>query len=1275
MNQMKRIISTLLAVVMLLGSFTVFSTVGVSAAADDSDKVIQNTYVKTVYNTPEEKLATMKKAFTRGNYELYVDEVSGEVATKDLRTGDILFTNPYDVGASKGSVGTKSQLMSQIIVQYEDITTGEGDPLYSFPEAAMREQVKVLNIKNGVRVEYTIGQEATRKLVPRRISMANFDKMIKAPLEQAVSQEIISSWILEKFMANYKPESLANKRTQKLKDQALKKYPVLEKMDIYVFDEDPTSVQVNFCETYIKNFCDDYTFEQMEADHAETGYTEKEEKFPLFKMALEYNLTDNGVKVTLPCNGLRYDMASYNLENISVLPYMGAGNSHNSGYNFFPDGAGELFDFEKLNNGFPTFISAQVYGADFAYHQLNTATDNSQKAVRYPVYGTISEEILHTFSYESPVYLDDKQTTPDHYEPVTVTISNTVVQYENIEQYVEDLGGRLMPGGISVESRKRGFVAIIESGESLARIETCHPGLSSDYNYMRNYFNPKPKDSYDIADSLSVGGTSSQWTVVSDRKYTGNIVINYQMLTDKDVAAKVDDPNYTSYDTTWFGMAEAYRDYLVKKGTLTPLDDSKLQENIPLYMEVFGAVETQEQIATIPVDVMTPLTTFDNIITMYTELSDAGIKNINFKMTGFANGGLGMSTVPASLDWEENVGGAAGFRALVKKAAAINSVTGEHIGLYPDFDFAYIENDTWFDSTTLDEDAIRTIDNRYSSKRLYSSTDQSYVGFYQLAVSPSRYSKFYEELLENYGEYGLKSMSVASIGSALNSDFDEDEPYNREDSKNYTAQAFADIKNAGYSLMTESANAYTWGYVDHILNMDLDSSRHIKASASVPFLGVVLHGFIQFTGTPFNEEGDVEYAMLRALENGASLYFILSYQNTSELKEFETLSQYYSVRYDIWKNDVISYYHELNGLLKDVQNKIIIDHKFLTGKRVLDVDELEAELEEQLKNAFDKENAIQDALITEQVLKIANAWKAAENAYSNIKDILEEMAELNEQIAANKKSLVDKASKLVGEVEDALELMEPRVDAETGEVIDPQPAAQAAKNLIAHLSSMRTTTTDILKASAKIDVLYNQGLALLETVANSATIIEESDLDPSIKTRMADAVRDYYAEALDAFQNGIIDSQNVRQHEAAATLRDQYKAYVTEGNSDYVVDIAVNSLAVIGTQSSDPIKNADLLAACEFVMFTAEDLVEEGKLREEDKDIGLDDKDQDDSENKFLVDNNQIVMVTYGDRDMHTHLKREYKSFILNYNNYAVVVEYEGIVYTIPRGGYVVLYH
>ena len=435
-------------------------------------------------------------------------------------------------------------------------------------------------------------------------------------------------------------------------------------------------------------------------------------------------------------------------------------------------------------------------------------------------------------------------------------------------------------------------------------------------------------------------------------------------------------------------MAESYRDYLVKNGQLSDqLTENDVKEDLPLYIEVFGALKTKETIATIPVWVMTPLTTFENVLTMYNELSNAdrGVKNINFKLTGFANGGM-YSTMPYNLKWEENVGGSEEFKKLVLEARKINAkVDGSHLGLYPDFDFAYVQSDDTFDGMTLKKDAVKTLDNRYTQYRYYDASIQNFVGFYKLAISPARYSYFYEELISNYKKYGLQSMSVGSLGNALNSDFDEDDPYNREQSKELTQQALADIKNKGYNLMTDGGNSYTWAYVDHILNVELDSSRYLISSATVPFIGSVLHGYVQFAGAPINEEGDVNYAILRAIENGAGLYFILSYQNTTKLKEDAHLSEYYSIRYDIWLEDVAKYYNRLNTVLKDVQTKVIIGHEFLVGERVLDLDELEADIANRLENALGEQDKIQNNLSTSEAVAVAEAWNMLYNADSIMK--------------------------------------------------------------------------------------------------------------------------------------------------------------------------------------------------------------------------------------------------------------------------------------------------
>ena len=59
---------------------------------------------------------------------------------------------------------------------------------------------------------------------------------------------------------------------------------------------------------------------------------------------------------------------------------------------------------------------------------------------------------------------------------------------------------------------------------------------------------------------------------------------------------------------------------------------------------------------------------------------------------------------------------------------------------------------------------------------------------------------------------------------------------------------------------------------------------------------------------------------------------------------------------------------------------------------------------------------------------------------------------------------------------------------------------------------------------------------------------------------------------------------------------------------------------------------------------------------------------------KYTNDNGNIVKVTYGDQDASGNYVA-YKTFILNYNFFAVTVVLDGVTYTIPASGYVVFYH
>ena len=957
---------------MLMGAFVM--TVGAEDAASTTPEYTYNTsnagpsmdYLKgTTYiapdengdvkgegspiDTPEKKLATMDLRLEKDGYQLYVDAYSGEIAVVQMSTGEILFSNPYDAGSANGATtkvsdAVKEQLLSQIVVNYTNITTGATDTFYSFSETIQGEskevpypisQVTVKNIKNGIRVEYSIGREEARLLLPRQIEKSVFETQVLAVIEKSLAEQGgAQSHTYRKFKSFYLLQAPGAAASEDARKEILRKYPITKKMDVYVLDGNAKSNVMNQLEGTMKTYCQSYTYEDLDEHHLQTEYESEDLNPPLFRMALEYTLDADGLNVRLPANGIRFNESLYQLTSVEILPYMGAGKNPNSGYTFFPDGSGTIFDFEQIAaSGSSSTITGKVYGQDFAYHEIS---GENRETIRYPVFG-ISETLALTEEVKA--------------EDGTVSV-------------------------VEVGEKDRGFIAIVEEGDAMMELSAYHEIRKHPYNTVIMRVYPRPKDSYNVSDAISVGSNES-WTVVSSRKYAGSYRAKYIMLTDDKVAK---DNGIASYYTCdYVGMAKAYRTYLENEGVLTRLTAEDVKADIPLYINTFGGMSTTKRILSIPVNTMAPLTSFEDIQTMYNELSAEGVKNINFILTGYTEGGLELNEYPYKLNWEKAVGGKKGFEELIEFAKE------NGVGIFPDFDFAFIMGNSLFDGVTLKKHAVKTIDNRYTSKRVYSGTKQTYMSYFELAISPAYFSRFYEELTDNYTKYEPTGISVGSLGTYLNSDFDEDEPYNREDSKEFTISAFEHFDENYDKVLTSGGNAYTWKYVDYITDVALDSSRYAQSAASVPFLGMVLHGYVQFAGTPINMEGNIDYAMLKAIESGASINFMLSYQNTSLLKEYEYYSKYYSIRYDIWFDDVVEIYSELNAALKDVQTSLIVDHKFIEGSRVPDNDELLADAKAELEEILELEEAIAAAKDDELRASLLAARKGIESEVANIK--------------------------------------------------------------------------------------------------------------------------------------------------------------------------------------------------------------------------------------------------------------------------------------------------
>ena len=1176
----KKLLACLLAVSMvfsLLLPTSLFSALAEEVVEEEEETTVD--YMVQKYGSAEEKLATMTLFYETESYRLYGDSFSGEVALKDCKTGDVLFTNPYDVAFSTATKSQKEDLLSQLKVTYTKITTAEQTVMNSYTHAALLGQISVKAIRGGIRVEYTIGQTSKRKIVPRWIEKSRFEEMILSKFEGADEDREMRK-ALNKITSFYTEYSYAKATSQVQWANWQQDFPFLTgntEASLYVLAGDAVDYDLTQIETYLRMYTD-YSLDDMLRDHEETMFEDSvDESPPVFKISLEYYVEDGGLRVRLPANAIRYDSEVYFLDNITVLPYMGCGggvssfenysaegiyeiNNSQDGYTLIPDGSGTLVRFESSSvNG--NKISSTLFGIDNAFYKIDTKI---QYDWRFPVFGVaqtttnentyykfdtaltevvkcdhpsldfdyavncgegrilllkaVIDEASGTVSYEAVADLRSYEVktapsapstdsadgsegvtegdaatdeegsssvqpqtqiknlvnptafyeTADHLflndeseivifdksfkyvgslpKTFTNTLADVTDQIGSVKgiaasggyYFVHDgLGKRILvfnaafafvasinetfdtetdktatfrsvdgvkvdgnvfivydatagkaySFGISsrywVETLKveiakpeeegdaegeakaenqeeeadkpllntdfawgvpeefigitkveeqsdtknssAAFLAIITEGEALSKLWSTSAGKSHTYCTAYAQVFPSQTDTYPLS-GMSVSGSASTETASTKRAYKGNFTFVYKMLNG-------DSANYV-------GMAAAYREHLISTGVLKK-NESKNKDAV-LYIETFGAMDISKRVFGVPVDVKTALTSFEQAQTMLEEFKKLGITNMVLRYKGWMNGGM-VSTVPAELDVESEIGGEDGLTALYQYAKK------NGISVYPDMNFSYVVSQGSFDGFSGD-DAAQSIDGRTALLKTYDPAAQTYHNRGPVLISSNVIEGYFQNIVEDYKEMKLDSISVGTIGAILNSDHNEEAPLNREDSKEAVVRFLKEIKANGLGVMVEKGNSYTLQYADHILDMTLDSSNNTKTHESVPFIGMVLHGYVNFTGEAINLAGDYRYNLLKTIENGADIYFVLSYQNTAELKN-SRFNNYYSVDYNTWMgrvtdgsddegdasklNTVEAVYNHLNSALKLVKSATVVKHEFVDGQSKL----------------------------------------------------------------------------------------------------------------------------------------------------------------------------------------------------------------------------------------------------------------------------------------------------------------------------------------------------
>lgn len=446
------------------------------------------------------------------------------------------------------------------------------------------------------------------------------------------------------------------------------------------------------------------------------------------------------------------------------------------------------------------------------------------------------------------------------------------------------------------------FFAIIESGDAMARVCADISGRVNSYNSVCSEFILIPNDVLDISDY------SGNYVIMvyQPRIFKGDIKVRYAFLNG-------DDANYS-------GMAKYYRKYLEKQYGMT---QKQSHDNVPFYLELIGAIRKVRSIAGVPVNVLQPLTTYDQAIEIIEQLKEGGVDDIVLKYTGWANGGV-HHTIPSNIKLISKLGGNKAFKRLK------DYLEQNQIDYYMDFGIVYAYRNTLFDNFIVRSHASRYITKEIASIYDYNiATDvQDFERGPYYIISPSRIPSIVDGMIRGLQDLSVKGVSIRDAAIDVNSDFRERRLVDRQQAKDIIASQFEKIKESGLKLMVDGGNAYSLPYVNYIVNIPEESNRFYITDESIPFLQMVIRGHIDYAGEPINLASDYRRAMLKAIEVGGGIHFTFIYEENSMVKE-TYYDHYYSSEYRIWLDKALDFYREVNEALKDVQGQPIEKHEKL----------------------------------------------------------------------------------------------------------------------------------------------------------------------------------------------------------------------------------------------------------------------------------------------------------------------------------------------------------
>jgi hypothetical protein len=446
----------------------------------------------------------------------------------------------------------------------------------------------------------------------------------------------------------------------------------------------------------------------------------------------------------------------------------------------------------------------------------------------------------------------------------------------------------------------KGYVATVTGSDGA--ISAAPSSKSATYNHAYASFNYRKKGSYQTKEGTHIA---------KEQIIIGQFPANYQDFTVEYMFLESDDVSYS-------GMARRYRQYLMDNKGFEKKTNS-FTENLPTFLEIYGELPRETSFLGIPVTKYETLSSYSEVADIIKDLGSKGVNNLVIDYVGWQKNGPN-TKVPTKLSYSSKLGGKKGYEELLAVAQEYGAK------VFPRVEFVNITQggNGYLQASLTAKSTLRTPIQHF----LYHLGS----GMRIKKASPNYFLKtqLYDEIVDKYlktsSKLGLNTLAVESLANVIYNDFETKKLYDTNEYRDTVTKQLEKITQT-QSVLAKAPNDYALGYTDYITSLASFSSDYLVCSYEVPFMQIVLHGYIPYSNESISAAYNTREAFLKTIETGSSLLFTITANSARVMKDSPHYNFLYCSEYDLWNETAQDFYKELNSVLGPLQQVEIKDHQ------------------------------------------------------------------------------------------------------------------------------------------------------------------------------------------------------------------------------------------------------------------------------------------------------------------------------------------------------------